>query len=136
MAGAGQSRPDEILIVDEAPEAERLTATLRVLFGYQHPIRYAASIGDALDGIAETTPSFTFLGDRPSIDGEHAMAMLRRAGYGGPIIVVSSAVTPSCRARLIAAGASDVIHKDDLYSARVTEAFDRTRVPKPTKMKG
>ena len=49
------------------------------------------------------------------------------AGYDGPIIVVSGAVTQARRSRLIAGGASDVIHKDDVDSVRLAEAVDRSR---------
>ena len=63
--------PGEILIIDdEALDAERLTATLRVLFGYQMPIRWASSLGEAIDSMTESQPSLTFLDDilKPSAD--------------------------------------------------------------------
>ena len=128
--------PGEILIIDdEALDAERLTATLRVLFGYQMPIRWACSLGEAIDGLAERQPSLTFLDDilKPSADAFLSIPELRRAGYNGPIIVVSGAVTQSRRTRLIAGGASDVIHKDDVDSVRLAEAVDRSRPLEPPK---
>ena len=128
--------PGEILIIDdEAVDAERLTATLRVLFGYQMPIRWACSLGDAIDSLAERQPSLTFLDDilKPSADAFLSIPELRRAGYVGPIIVVSGAVTQSRRTRLIAGGASDVIHKDDVDSVRLAEAVDRSRPLEPPK---
>ncbi|MEO8420583.1 MAG: response regulator [Hyphomicrobium sp.] len=129
-----QAMPHDILIVDdEALDAERLTATLRVLYGYQVSIRWACSIADALDSLAETQPSLTFLDDilKPSADAFLSIPELRRAGYEGPIIVVSGAVTQSRRTRLIAGGATDVIHKDDVDSVRVAEAVDRARADQP-----
>lgn len=129
-----QEMPHDILIVDdEALDAERLTATLRVLYGYQVSIRWACSIGDALDGLAENQPCLTFLDDilKPSADAFLSIPELRRAGYEGPIIVVSGAVTQSRRTRLIAGGATDVIHKDDVDSVRVAEAVDRARADQP-----
>lgn len=129
-----QEMPHDILIVDdEALDAERLTATLRVLYGYQVSIRWACSIADALDSLAETQPSLTFLDDilKPSDDAFLSIPELRRAGYEGPIIVVSGAVTQSRRTRLIAGGAADVIHKDDVDSVRVAEAVDRAGADQP-----
>lgn len=126
--------PHEILIIDDEPlDAERLTATLRVLYGYQVSIRWACSIGDALDSLAEKPPSLTFLDDilKPSADAFLSIPELRRAGYDGPIIVVSGAVTQSRRTRLMAGGATDVIHKDDVDSVRVAEAVDRARSDPP-----
>jgi CheY-like chemotaxis protein len=126
--------PGEILIIDdEALDAERLTATLRVLFGYQMPIRWASSLGEAIDSMTESQPSLTFLDDilKPSADAFLSIPELRRAGYIGPIIVVSGAVTQMRRTRLIAGGASDVIHKDDVDSVRLAEAVDRSRALDP-----
>jgi CheY-like chemotaxis protein len=119
--------PSEILIVGDEAGAERLAATLRVLFGYQLAIRWACSLGDALDNLAERSPAHIFLNDirRPPTDSMLTMSELRRAGYDGPIIVVTDDVTQACRARLIAAGVRDVIHKDDICSVRIAEAFDR-----------
>jgi len=129
-ARAKQEQPVEILIVDDEPlDAERLTATLRVLFGYQVQIRWARSLGDAVKCLAERLPTLTFLDDilKPSDDAFLSIPELRRAGYDGPIIVVSGAVTQARRSRLLAGGASDVIHKDDVDSVRLAEAVDRSR---------
>ena len=59
------------------------------------------------------------------MDAGGATAELRRAGYDGPVIVVCSHSSQASRARLMSGGVSDVIHKDDLCSARIAEAFDR-----------
>jgi CheY-like chemotaxis protein len=129
-ARAKSGLPGEILIIDdEALDAERLTATLHVLFGYQVLIRWACSLGDAIDSLAERQPCITFLDDilKPAGDALLSIPELRRAGYAGPVIVVSGAVTQSRRTRLLAVGASDVIHKDDVDSVRVAEAVARAR---------
>jgi DNA-binding NarL/FixJ family response regulator len=121
-------KPSNFLIIDdEHVDAERLTATLHVLFGYQVAIRCTSSLQAAVESLADGHPSITFLDDilKPSDDASRSMPELRRAGYDGPIIVVSGALTPSRRARLIADGAVDVIHKDDVDSVRVAEAVDR-----------
>ena len=133
-ARAKQEQPVEILIVDDEPlDAERLTATLRVLFGYQVQIRWARSLGDAVKCVAERLPTLTFLDDilKPSDDAFLSIPELRRAGYDGPIIVVSGAVTQARRSRLLAGGASDVVHKDDVDSVRLAEAVDRSRASDP-----
>jgi CheY-like chemotaxis protein len=133
-ARAKQEQPVEILIVDDEPlDAERLTATLRVLFGYQIHIRWARSLADAVKCVAERLPTLTFLDDilKPSDDAFLSIPELRRAGYDGPIIVVSGAVTQARRSRLLAGGASDVVHKDDVDSVRLAEAVDRSRASDP-----
>jgi CheY-like chemotaxis protein len=136
---ARHTLPVEILIVDdESLDAERLTATLRVVFGYGVPIRWACSLGDAIDSLAASPPSIIFLDDvlKPSEDALRSIPELRRAGYQEPIVVLSSAVTQARRSRLIACGASDVIHKDDVDSVRIAEAVDRSRVANPPKSRG
>jgi CheY-like chemotaxis protein len=122
----------EILVIeDESVDAERLTATLRVLFGYEAQIRCASTLGDAVDSIIERQPCLVFLDDilKPSATASQAIPLLRNAGYAGPIIVVSGQVTHSRRLSLLADGASDVIHKDDIDSVRVAEAIARVQTP-------
>ncbi len=122
----------EILVIeDESLDAERLTATLRVLFGYESQIRCASTLGDAVDSIIEQQPCLVFLDDilKPSATASQAIPLLRKAGYAGPIIVVSGQVTHSRRSSLLADGASDVIHKDDVDSVRVAEAIARVQAP-------
>ncbi len=116
---------DILIVEDETFAAERLTATLRVLFGYDTVIRCASSLGDAVDRVKEQKPCVLFLDDilKPSTTASQSIPLLREAGYTGPIVVVSGEVTHSRRSNLLASGASDVIHKDDLDSVRVSEAL-------------
>jgi CheY-like chemotaxis protein len=124
---------DILIIEDETLDAERLSATLRVLFGYDTQIRWASSLGDAVDRIIAQTPCAVFLDDilKPSTTASQAIPLLRNAGYAGAIIVVSGQVTHSRRSSLLAAGASDVIHKDDVDSVRVAEALASLQQPSP-----
>ena len=59
----------------------------------------------------------------PSDTASTTIPFLRRCGYEGPIIVVSGEMTRSRRQELMVAGASDVIHKDDIDSVRISEAL-------------
>lgn len=126
-----QDTPQKILIIDdEALDAERLTATLHVLFGYLAEIRWARSLSAAVDAIIEQEPCVIFLDDilKPSGNASQSIPQLRCAGYKGPIVVVSGEVTHTRRTRLLADGASDVIHKDDVDSVRVAEALARVHL--------
>jgi len=116
---------DILIVEDETHDAERLSATLRVLFGYETQIRCASTLGDAVDRVIEQKPCVLFLDDilKPSTTASQAIPLLRDAGYAGPIVVVSGQVTHPRRSSLLAAGASDVIHKDDVDSVRVAEAL-------------
>ena len=116
---------DVLIVEDEALDAERLTATLRVIFGYELRIHLASTVGDAVDQVIESKPSLVFLDDilKPSTNALQTIPLMRGAGYTGPIIVISGQVTHSRRSGLLANGASDVIHKDDVDSVRVAEAI-------------
>lgn len=127
---AGHAQPSDILIIDDEPqEAERLTAILRVLFGYQIAIRCVRSLADAISSIGAQHPDLAFLDDplQPAQAAAETIPALREAGYTGPIIVMAASLTPARRARTLAAGAADVIPKDDADSVRVAEGIDRTR---------
>jgi CheY-like chemotaxis protein len=122
---------DILVIEDESLDAERLTATLRVLLGYETEIRWAPTLGDAVDSVIEKKPCVIFLDDilKPSTNASQAIPLLRGAGFSGPVIVVSGQVTHSRRSGLLADGASDVIHKDDIDSVRLAEALARLSIP-------
>jgi CheY-like chemotaxis protein len=118
--------PRDILLVETGHlDAQRLTATLRVLFGYKAQIRTASTLPDAVDCVDGEHPNVVFLDDsaESSADAEKVILMLRGAGLSGPIIVVSEKVTPARRARLLQSGANEVVNKDDVDSVSVAEAL-------------
>ena len=125
---------DVVVVDDERLDTDRMFATLRVMFGYDVGVRRAATIGAAIDLVMSRTPDIVFLDDilKPSDDAAQTIPFLRRAGYKGPIVVVSGQVTRTRRAVLLAAGATDVIHKDDVDSVRLAEALQRVFVSKQT----
>src|SRR5262249_42755887 len=104
---------------------------LRVIFGYDLRIHLAMTLGDAVDRVGAVKPCLVFLDDilKPSDNALQSMPLLRRAGYAGPIIVISGQVTHHRRSSLLAGGASEVIHKDDVDSVRVAEAIARLNLP-------
>lgn len=108
-------------------DSDRLKATLRVMFGYDLEVRVASTLARALDSIIERKPEIVFLDDvlKPSDNASQTIPYLRRADYTGPIVVVSGQVTRARRNELIGAGATDVIHKDDVDSVRLAEALVR-----------
>lgn len=118
---------DVLIVEDEAMDADRLKATLRVMFGYDLEVRRAATLASALDCIIARKPELVFLDDvlKPSDNASQTIPYLRRAEYAGPIVVVSGQVTKNRRNDLLAAGATDVIHKDDVDSVRLAEALLR-----------
>lgn len=125
---AGLPKLKDVLVVeDENLDADRMFATLRVMFGYELEMRRASTLASAVDCVLARKPEMVFLDDilKPSDDASQTIPFLRRAGYEGPIVVVSGQVTRIRRQQLIGAGATDVIHKDDCDSVRLTEALHR-----------
>ncbi|MGE0698585.1 MAG: response regulator [Hyphomicrobiaceae bacterium] len=124
---------DVLIVEDENFDADRLRATLHIMFGYGIEVRRAKTLGSALDAVIERKPEMIFLDDylKPNDNATHTIPFLRRCGYDGPIIVVSGEVDRQRRGVLIKAGAVDVIHKDDLDSVRIAEALARMHAAMP-----
>jgi CheY-like chemotaxis protein len=118
---------DVLVVEDDDTDARRLRATLTLIFGRDAEVRHAATLNSAVDRVIERCPEIVFLDDRlpPSDTALQSIPFLRRAGYTGPLIIVSSVVTRVRRRELIAAGADDVIHKDDVDSVRLGETLRR-----------
>lgn len=126
------SAKDFLIVEDINFEADRLQATLHIMFGYGIEVRRAKTLGSALDAVIERKPEIIFLDDylKPNDNATQTIPFLRRCGYDGPIIVVSGELDRHRKVLLTKAGAVDVIHKDDLDSARVAEALQRiTTIP-------
>jgi len=138
LAKSRSQRPgykDVLIVEDENFDADRLKATLHLMFGYELTVRRAKTLGSALDCVIERLPELIFLDDilKPSDNAAQTIPFLRRCGYAGPIIVVSGQVTRNRRAELSSAGAIDVIHKDDVDSVRLMEALQRISEGSPPK---
>ena len=124
----GIARITDVLVVeDENIDADRMRATLHIMLGYSVEIRRANTLGSAVDNVIARQPHLVMLDDylKPSDDASQTIPFLRRAGFDGPIIVVSGRATRQRRLELIKAGASDVIHKDEVDSVRLAEALGR-----------
>jgi DNA-binding NarL/FixJ family response regulator len=118
----------DVLIVDDNNfDADSLRATLNMMFAYGLTLRRAKTLGSALDCVIERKPDLVFLDDilPPSDTASTTIPFLRRCGYEGSIVVVSGEMTRRRKQELLNAGASDVIHKDDLDSVRLSEALSR-----------
>jgi DNA-binding NarL/FixJ family response regulator len=126
IARSSKAAFSDILIVeDNVKEADRLKSTLNTIFNYKSEIRHAKTLGAALDCVIARKPDLIFLDDllKPSDDATETIPFLRRCGYSGPIVVVSSVLTRPRRALLINATAVECIHKDDLDGTSVEEAL-------------
>ena len=116
---------DVLIIDDNNFDADSLRASMNMMFGYALTMRRAKTLGSALDCVIERKPDLIFLDDilPPSDTASTTLPFLRRCGYEGPVIVVSGEMNRNRRQQLLAAGASDVIHKDDIDSVRISEAL-------------
>ncbi len=118
---------DFLIVDDHQMDSDVLTARLHSWFGYDIEVRTAASLGAALDCIQERMPEVIFLDDilPPSENAIGNIPHLRKMGFEGPIIVISGLVDRQRRLDLLEAGASDVIHKDNLSSLEIAESLLR-----------
>ena len=120
-----------LVIEDEPRDTNRLVATLNLMFSYGLEINTAATLSAALDSAITSPPDLVFLDDvlKPSDDANDSIPYLRRAGYEGPIVVISSRATRKRKTQLLSVGAMDVIHKDDVDSVRVSQALETVFPP-------
>ena len=127
----GYSSLSDILIVEDSDiDGDRLRATLHLILGRDVAIRRATTLASALDRVLEQVPEIVFLDDylKPTDSAVDSIPFLRRAGYEGHIVVISGEVTRARETELKGLGASTVLHKDDVDSAKVAEAL-RTLFP-------
>ena len=117
---------DVLIIEDETFDADRLQATINIILGREVSVRRAATLGSALDRVLEAMPDMVFLDDylKPNDDASQTIPLLRRAGYEGPIVVISGEVDRRREADLKAAGAIAALHKENVDSGSVTEALN------------
>ncbi|MEL7047454.1 MAG: response regulator, partial [Pseudomonadota bacterium] len=123
-----------LVVEDEDRDANRIQATLRLMVGYASiEVRIAKTISTAVDAVLERTPELILLDDalKPSDTATDTIPFLKRAGYMGPIVVISGQVTRRRRTELMAAGANDVIHKDDVESVKIRECLARVFADHP-----
>ncbi len=118
----------DILIVEDEPlPGDRLTATLRTMFGYDVEVRRARTLAIALDLILKKQPELILLDDvlKPTDTALDSLPMIRHAGFKGPIVIVSGQVDRFRRAELMDKGADDAINKDDLNSTEIGKVLQR-----------
>lgn len=118
---------DILIVEDEKPDADRLVATLRSMFGYALDVRRAHTLNIAIDMVLARPPELILLDDylKPNDTALDSIPMLRRANFNGPIVIISGEVDRHRRAELLAKGATDTINKDDLNSAAIAEVLVR-----------
>ncbi|HRD77578.1 MAG TPA: response regulator [Hyphomicrobiaceae bacterium] len=122
-----------LIIDDKTAEAASVAARLHLLLGYDIRIEHAKGLGRALDFLQkDCAPNLIMLDDvlPPTDRAPSSIAFLRRAGYHGPIIVVGGLLTTAIIGAARAAGAIDVIHKDDLDTARLLDAIGKLTPPR------
>lgn len=114
-----------LIVEDEAIDAERMNATLRVLFGYDLELRRASTLAKAVELVMKKQPDLVMLDDilKPADDATQSIPFLRRAGFDGPIVIISGQVTRQRRTVLKQAGAADIIHKDAVDSVELAETL-------------
>lgn len=123
---------DFLIVDDETADAKWLVSALKLVCGHDIRVRQAKSLGTALDALKAAMPQLVFLDDRisPVDNATNTLPFIRRAGYAGPIVIVSGAMTRQRATELIKLGAAAILHKDDIESARVAELLIEIFGPK------
>lgn len=115
-----------LVVEDELLPGDRLDGIIHAVLGYEVTIRRARSLTTALDLAIQDKPDIVLLDDRlkPKDTANETIPFLRRVGYIGPIVVLSSLMTRRRQAELAQLGATHSLHKDDLDGTSFANAID------------
>lgn len=123
----GIGRPVRVLLVeDDASDARRLEASLRVLLGTHLSARTARTADEMLRVVGRGfEPDAVVLDDKlpGGIGAEQSVAKLKATGYSGPIIIISGFFNLARRQTLARLGVAGVFDKDDVDALSLTELF-------------
>lgn len=115
----------QVLVVeDDDSDARRIAATLRLVLGRGVYTRRVETLGEVADAVSATLPDIVFIDDYldPGDTALDTIPELRRAGYSGPVVVLSGAMDRARSLVLQAAGAGVTLHKEEVNSVTVAEA--------------
>lgn len=112
---------DIVVFEDERLDSDRLLATLRTIYGYEIEVRRARTLTSGIDLLLAKLPDLVMLDDYmgPTDRADDALPLIRRAGFMGPIVVVSGELNRNRRTQLLRLGVADAINKDDLDSGSI-----------------
>lgn len=110
-----------LLVEDFEADAKRLKALLHIVLGREPEVRLAHSLDKAIDEVLRSPPDLLLLDDylKPNDSALETIPMVRRAGYQGPIIVVSGEMDRARSIALRKASASGTIHKEEVNSVEL-----------------
>ena len=102
-----------------------LRANLNILHNYATVVTICRSVGRALDEIRRVLPDIIFVSNemRPHCDFERTHRYISQAGFSGPVIVSTSVPTGEDRQKLLSAGATLVIDRDDTHTTSLVAAL-------------
>lgn len=100
--------PPRVLLVDDDTEISQFLATLLELEGMEPVV--APSPAQALERLAEASAALVDVA-MPGMDGLELCRRMRRAGFAGPILIVSARPGADLPARSLAAGATGFVRK-------------------------
>jgi DNA-binding NarL/FixJ family response regulator len=124
---------DIVYVEDNPLDAQKITTSLRMMFGAHMNMRHAATNAAMAELIKQTMPDIILLDDRMNnnTQAEANIPSLRKRGFIGPIVILSGVLNPSRTATLRRLGVAAIVHKDDADSLRLTEIILRLRLGEP-----
>ena len=119
---------DFLIIDDNASDIGHLRACLHMVAGYEVSVRQASTAEGAIETVRQKQPQVVFTDHLSPTDTAFSTILkLRAIGFEGPVVVVTSHEGRAKRQQLMAAGAVDVVNKDDLNSALLATTLAKVR---------
>lgn len=102
-----------------------MASSLRLILGHGIKVDHARQLNDMRKVLIGKTPDLLFLDDRlgAGVIVENTLAKIRAIGYRRGVVVISGFLTRARLIELLRLGVADVVHKDDIDSARLAEAM-------------
>ena len=137
LAAARRAFPalsDLAIISGDERRTKLLQAVIHALLGYDAKVRTARTLGLGLDLIIAEPPLLILLDDQitPQDTAQSVIPILRRCGYNGAIVALAVSPSPVLERALIAAGADDVIDRDELSAVRLGAALAKSLQTRPS----
>ncbi len=116
---------DAIIIAPQSQDGEFLQSALRGVMGYESRILISAMVSEAADLTRLKQPEVVFALDPTKVEAVSSKTIrsLRTAGISCPVAVISDLMTQKSAAEVLASGAFDVMHRDDVCGIRLRECF-------------
>lgn len=125
--GAAGPRFSHLLVLArQQAQGDVVKSALRALVGYDALISVENSIREAAKSLPRNNPQLAFVVDDTNATVENFSAVIaafHKAGFSCPLVFISSRITAQNKLHILALGALDALHRDEVCGLRLRQCF-------------